>query len=193
MATRAAPLSPDARRASIITAALPLLRTHGPQVTTAQIAFAAGVAEGTLFRAFPDKDALIHATILSAFDPAPTEQQLAAIDRTGTLREKLVQAVEILKARVDQVWELISIFKLQMPMKPPGKGDIHSDLGIATALEALFKPHTDELRVDVRYATRVMRSLTVAGTHPRLSDNQPFTANEIVDILLVGIGRPEEP
>jgi len=189
MATRATPLSPDARRASIIAATLPLLRAHGPTVTTAQIAFAAGVAEGTLFRAFPDKDALIHATICSAFDPAPTEQKLAAIDRSGTLREQLVVAVEILKARVEQVWQLISTFNLQMP---PKRDDIHTDAGIRAQLEALFVPHAAELRVDPNYAMRVMRSLTFAGTHPRISDNQPFTANEIVTILLEGIGRHDE-
>jgi len=53
--TRAAPLSPDARRASIIAATLPVLRMRGREVTMSQIALAAGVSEGTLFRVFPDK------------------------------------------------------------------------------------------------------------------------------------------
>jgi AcrR family transcriptional regulator len=191
MATRATPLSPDARRASIIAATLPLLRAHGSTVTTAQIAFAAGVAEGTLFRAFPDKDALIQATIQSAFDPAVTEQKLAAIDRTGTLRAQLIAAVQILKERVEQVWQLISAFNLPMPPKRP-PSDVHTDKGIRDQLEALFVPHAAELRVDPNYAMRVMRSLAFAGTHPRISDNQPFTASEIVTILLEGIGRHDE-
>jgi AcrR family transcriptional regulator len=191
MATRATPLSPDARRASIIAATLPLLRAHGSTVTTSQIAFAAGVAEGTLFRAFPDKDALIQATIQSAFDPAVTEQRLAAIDRTDTLRAQLVAAVEILKERVEQVWQLISAFNLPMPPKRP-PSDLHTDKGIRDQLEALFVPHAAELRVDPNYAMRVMRSLAFAGTHPRISDNQPFTASEIVTILLEGIGRHDE-
>ena len=41
----------------IVDAALPLLLEHGEMVTTRQIADAAGIAEGTIFRAFADKDA----------------------------------------------------------------------------------------------------------------------------------------
>ena len=186
MATRAAPLSPDARRASIVAATLPLLREHGASVTTAQIAYAAGVAEGTLFRAFEDKEALIHATIQAAFDPKPTEQQLAAIDRALPLRAQLVAAVDILKARVEQVWQLMTIFNVTVPWK---RTDVHSDTGIRDQLQALLARHRDELAVDPAYGARVLRTLTFAGSHPRISDNNPFSTNEIVSLLLEGIGK----
>ena len=55
---RVAPLAPDDRRAALIEATLPLLREHGTAVSTRQIADAAGVAEGTIFRVFPDKNSL---------------------------------------------------------------------------------------------------------------------------------------
>src|SRR5450432_1365816 len=105
---RASPMPSALRRASIVAAALPLLRRHGVGVTTAQIATAAGVAEGTLFRAFSDKDALISAAMQAAFDPKPAEAQLRAIDRTGSLRDQMIAAVEILQRRVEQVWHLMS-------------------------------------------------------------------------------------
>ena len=53
---RAAALPPDERRSMIVAATLPLLLEHGDRVTTRQIAEAAGIAEGTIFRAFADKD-----------------------------------------------------------------------------------------------------------------------------------------
>ena len=72
---RAAALPPEERRAAIVAAALPLLAAQGTNVTTRAIAEAAGVAEGTIFRVFPDKDALIQAVLDSALDPAPVSAQ----------------------------------------------------------------------------------------------------------------------
>nr|WP_284286883.1 helix-turn-helix domain-containing protein [Angustibacter aerolatus] len=53
---RATPLSPDERRRHLVDATLPLLVQHGRAVSTRQIARAAGVAEGTIFRVFDSKD-----------------------------------------------------------------------------------------------------------------------------------------
>ena len=63
----------------IVAATLPLLLEHGDRVTTKQIAEAAGIAEGTIFRAFVDKDEVIAAVIESALDPEPLEAALSAI------------------------------------------------------------------------------------------------------------------
>jgi AcrR family transcriptional regulator len=189
---RAAPLSADARRASIIAAALPLLRTYGREVTTSQIALAAGVAEGTLFRVFADKEALIGAAVASAFDPTAGEAELARIDRALPLREKLICALEMMQRRVGEIWQLISMLGLVAPGEPrrPPPAQI-DDSRLRVALAALFEPHRDEIRCDPEQAARFLRALAFAGTHPRLTD-KPLTPHEIATLLLDGIRARDE-
>ena len=78
--SRAAALPPEARRAHIIEATLPLLLEHGATITTRQIAEAAGIAEGTIFRVFPDKESLVAAVVEAAFDTTSVDAALEAID-----------------------------------------------------------------------------------------------------------------
>lgn len=190
MARRAAPLPPEKRRAAIIAATIPLLRVHGPAVTTSQIALAAGLAEGTLFRVFPDKESLIAAAVEHACDPAPAEQALAALDRALPMRELLIAAVEILQRRVEQIWHLITVLGIPFP---PRRADVPSpERWMTQAITALFEPHRDELRCEPAHAARLLRTIAFAGSHPRLADSKPLTAAEIVSVLLDGIRRHDE-
>jgi AcrR family transcriptional regulator len=189
---RAAPLSPDARRASIIAATLPLLRLYGREVTTSQIALAVGVAEGTLFRVFPDKEALISAAVATAFDPTKDEAEVARIDPELPLRDKLITAIELLQRRVGEVWQLISMLGLAVApgpgRPPPAQID---DSRLRAALAKLFEPHRDEIRCAPKEAARFLRAIAFAGTHPRLTA-KPMTPHEIVTLLLDGIRARDE-
>jgi AcrR family transcriptional regulator len=188
---RAAPLSPDARRASIIAATLPLLRRYGREVTTSQIALAAGVAEGTLFGVFPDKEALITAAVASAFDPTADEAEMARIDPQLPLRDKLITAIETLQRRVGEIWQLFSMLGLSPPAArrpPPAQVD---ESRLRAALAKLFAPHRDEIRCAPEEAARFLRAIAFAGTHPRLTD-RPMTPHEIVTLLLDGLRARDE-
>lgn len=178
-------MPPDARRASIIAAALPLLRIHGKAVTTAQIAMAAGIAEGTLFRVFPDKDSLIQAAVCTAFDPEPTERELAAIDLGLDLRAKLIAAVESLQRRVESIWQLMAILGI-VPSAADATRRPPSDRTLQQIAD-MFAPHSTELRCDPAQAARLLRMMTFAGTHPKIADGTPLTAAEIVAVVLDGI------
>src|SRR3954466_10973447 len=74
---RAAPMAPDERRQAIVDVVVPLLLQHGDGVTTKQIAEAAGIAEGTIFRVFPDKAALLMAPAEDRMTPGSGGAELA--------------------------------------------------------------------------------------------------------------------
>ncbi len=115
--SRATPLPLDERRAALIAATEPLLEQFGRDVSTRQIAEAAGVAEGTIFRAFPTKEALIDAVLEEVFDNQRTCDELAAIDPALPLEARLISAVTVLQARLRRVFALFHSLRLSPPDK----------------------------------------------------------------------------
>jgi AcrR family transcriptional regulator len=188
---RARPLPPDERRAKLIAATVPLLAKYGPKVTTRQIAEAAGVAEGTIFRVFPHKDGLVRVALTQALDPAPTIAELLAIDVRLPLRERLVAVTEILQRRLIQVFELMVAARLHGP--PPEGRERHNTAPrheqILNEIVRLLEPDRDQFRCPVPEVVRVLRLLTFAGSHPMISDGHLLTAEEIASVVLDGTRR----
>lgn len=96
---RARPMSRDERRAAIALATVPLLEAHGAQVSTRQIAVAAGVAEGTLFRAFDDKVELLTAAAERALDPTAGVAEIDELPPAADLAAELTQLADVMSAR----------------------------------------------------------------------------------------------
>jgi AcrR family transcriptional regulator len=178
---RAAALAPDERRAMIVEATLPLLLEHGDRVTSKQIAEAAGIAEGTIFRAFADKDEVIAAVIDAALDPAPLEAALTAIAGGLTFEEQLAAAVVIMQQRVIDMWRLVSSVGTrfhEMTRRPmPDSG----------ALVRIFDANREQITVEPIVAARLLRALTLSTTHPMLA-GEPRTPAELVHLFLHGVG-----
>lgn len=165
----------------IVAATLPLLVEHGDRVTTKQIAEAAGIAEGTIFRAFGDKDEVIAAAIESALDPEPLEAALSAIPNDLEFEAGLAAAVGLIQQRVIDIWTLTSSVDTRfhkMTRRPMADSD---------ALVRLFVAHRARIAVEPVVAARLLRALTLSTTHPMLA-GEPTSADELVHLFLHGVG-----
>ncbi|GAA0944668.1 helix-turn-helix domain-containing protein [Pseudonocardia zijingensis] len=82
----------DARRNRdrIVAAAKAWFATHGPEAPTEDIARSAGVAPGTLYRHFADREALIRAVAINNFDHAIAEAT-AAVSEEASAWDALVR------------------------------------------------------------------------------------------------------
>lgn len=181
-ARRAAPMPPSERRRSVIDAVLPLLVERGAGVTSRELAAAAGVSEGTLFKVFDDKDELIRAAVAVAMDPGPFERSVAAIDSELLLEEQLVAATELIQRRIVDLWQLISKLDAHRHHEPK-----HQPLPDSAALTALLASGAASISEPPPDAARLLRALTLALTHP-LFTPEPSSAAEIVDVFLHGVG-----
>lgn len=189
---RAVPLSPEARRTAILEAVIPLLLERGANVTTAQMAEAAGIAEGTIFRVFPDKASLIYAAVRSAWDPAPEIEMLYRIERDLPFEVKLRKAAAIILKRYERVHALAALFGSMPP--PPEKTfhDAHREAVKAnsllfSALTRLFDDEQANLTVAPARAAAAFRGLLHAVSFPLNDPDELITAEEAIGVLLRGV------
>ncbi|MGA5565740.1 TetR family transcriptional regulator [Streptomyces platensis] len=91
----------------IVAAALPLVAEYGAAVTTSRIARAAGIGEGTVFRAFKDKDELLDACVAEAVGTDHVLRELASISLDEPLAARLAEAAEALRAHMERMGTVV--------------------------------------------------------------------------------------
>jgi AcrR family transcriptional regulator len=190
--TRAAPLPLDERRAALIVATEPLLERFGRDVSTRQIAEAAGIAEGTIFRAFATKEELIDAVIEDAYNIQRTCDELTQVDLSLNLEQRLVAAVEILQERLRRLVALFWSLRLRKdaPDRDSFRAKQQADNELLNnAIASLIKPDQDQLRLDTLEAASVLRAITFSMSHHLLGDQRIAEPRKIVDLVLYGVCR----
>src|SRR3954470_17952928 len=124
---RATSMSPDDRRKAIVTALVPLIIERGGEVSTREIAQAAGIAEGTIFRVFPDKKSLLLAAAEEAINPADGQREFdEAMTGLTELWEKVVVAATRVQERMNLTMSVMMAVRQHLMSQhedhhPPGK------------------------------------------------------------------------
>jgi AcrR family transcriptional regulator len=189
---RAPSLSQEDRRNEILDAAIPLLVQHGRDVTTKQIAEAAGIAEGTIFRVFPDKRALCKSAVARYMDPETIRAGLQGIDPDLPLEEKVRRVVVMMRARFAGIMGIMTALGMAdhghhrgLRGRPPA----HDRAQMEGLLAGLLEAEHERLRMDANTAAHLIRLLVFASEIPAFNDPHSLTTDELVDFIMRGIAR----
>ncbi len=128
---RARRLAPEQRRAALLDAATELFIVQGPNFTTADLATAAGVSEGTIFRYFTDKSTLVAECRRCAIGLDELVPEIGAAAELPTFREQVLAASRLLNDRILQMIRVVSDGGVARP--PDDAGEIAEQLVAALA------------------------------------------------------------
>jgi AcrR family transcriptional regulator len=185
--TRARPLAAGARRDMILAVVIPLIIKKGRDVTSKEIAEACGIAEGTIFRAFGDKETLLNAAIERFLDPGRVESNLRAISPELPLEVKIRSVFGLMVDRFSGVIHLYAALGRHGP--PPRREE--SSREFVRIVQDLLAPNADQLRVPPETVAQYARIVAFSSALPVFSETIPFSADELVELLIHGIVGPE--
>lgn len=199
---RAPAMSQAQRRDAIVRTTLPLLVEHSGNVSTNQIAAAAGIAEGTVFRAFHDKRDLLFACMQAGMDCEEEIGRIARIEPDRPLQERLTEAIRAVSGYLDRVWTVGQALQATGISREDIESHLHChDEGegskpgppqelqrVARAVAALFERSTEPLRLDRQQAARMLLGLVFTNRmHGHGLGATMARPEELVDLFLHGV------
>src|SRR5690242_2757304 len=201
MSPRASAMAPDDRRRAIVRALVPLLVERGGEVSTREIAQAAGIAEGTIFRVFPDKKSLMLAAAEEAINPADgqaafdeamaadTDLRAQVVAAASRILERMRMTMTVMMAVRSHLWDDEAHRQHHEKGKHfgPPQFVLDAQAELHLRLTGLFEPHRDELAVEPEVAALALRSLVFGASRPELGMTPALDAEQIADLLLQGI------
>ncbi len=201
-------MQPDDRRKAIVTVLVPLILERGGEVSTREIAQAAEIAEGTIFRVFPDKKSLMLAAAEEAINPADGQADFdeAMAGVVGLRPQIVIAAARVLDRMKLTMSVMMAVRPHLMAMHEeqeraqtgkastfgPPEFVVKAQEDLHRRLVGLFAPHADELAVDPEIAAIALRSLIFGASRPELGMKTALTPEQIADLLLDGVRRRED-
>lgn len=170
-----------------------LLQSHGPQLSTKQIAQAAGIAEGTIFRAFGSLQELLSATVTAMLSHDRLAEMCAAKPFTGELIADINAGLDL----VVDYYDTVSVATM-LAHDGPAKDDIaacartelrqrHGDL--LKSLTDRFAVHRDELVPSPAEFAKLVLALAMGMRRYPGVPIDPLPRKTIVATLLTGARR----
>ncbi len=183
-------MAPDERREMIAAAAVPLFLEHGQALTTRQLAEHLGIAEGTIFRAFGDKDALVRAAVQAFFAAARERSTAGLVDASLPLERKVAALVAGARVHMRNMFTMLSLVDRDEVAQLIDRSQPEQ---FNSAVAAAFAPDAARLRVPLEHLGAIIRIAGIAARTAHVDAGPAFSDDELVQFILYGIaGRPAE-
>ena len=180
------------RREQILDAVLDVVLENGMAVTSKQLSAAAGVSEGTIFKSFGTKEALLREIAnRHSLRPDGVSSWLSGVDPAAMTLEELVKG--IMDVAVDEYRVSFAIFTALAPLiDNPSKADIERFEAELRPWADALEAHAGELRLDPMAAASVLRmhSIAAADTSSAWSTNMSAADHASVFLYGVATGAP---
>lgn len=186
-------MAPNLRQQAIIEAVTPLLLERGSEATSRELAQAAGIAEGTLFRAFESKDELIHAVLVAYVDVERLTRRMQDVSASAQLEETLEHIIAVLTEHIRGIFAISSALKASP--RHAGRPPYHHERStiiqqITSAIESTLRPFAAELEVGTYQAARFVRGVCFSATFAHDEEAEPaLTPSELAGLVVHGITR----